>query len=186
MYCSPPGSSVHGISQARILEWVVIPFFRGSFQSRDQTQVSRIAGRFFIIWASKEAQILCISAYIWNLERWYWWTYIQGKNRDIDTENRLVDKEGEGEGGPNQESDIDMYTFGSVQSLSSVRLFSTPWIAARQDSLSITNSLSPPKLMSIESVMPSNHLILCHPLLLLPSVFPNIRVFSNESVLRIR
>ena len=62
----------------------------------------------------------------------------------------------------------------------------TPWIAARQASLSITNSWSLLKLMSIESVMSSNHLILCHPLLLLPSIFPSIRVFSNEPVLRIR
>ena len=74
----------------------------------------------------------------------------------------------------------------SVQSLSCVRLFATPWIAARQASLSITNSQSLLKLMSIESVMPSNHLILCHPLLLMPSIFPSIRVFSNESVLHIR
>ena len=74
----------------------------------------------------------------------------------------------------------------SVQSLSHVRLFMTPWIAARQASLSITNSWSLLKLMSTKSVMPSNHLILCHPLLLLPSIFPSIRVFSNESVLPIR
>ena len=73
----------------------------------------------------------------------------------------------------------------SVQLLSRVWLFTTPWTAAHQASLSITNSWSSPKLMSIESVMPSNHLILCHPLLP-PSVFPSIRVFSNESVLRIR
>ena len=76
--------------------------------------------------------------------------------------------------------------FSSVQLLSHVRLFKTPWTAAFQASLSITNSQSLLKLMSIESVMPSNHLILCHPLLLLPSVFPSIRVFSNESVLPIR
>ena len=76
--------------------------------------------------------------------------------------------------------------FSSVQSLSRVRLFATPWIAACQASLSITNSWSSLKLMSIESVMPSNHLILCRPLLLLPSVFPSIRVFSNESALYIR
>ena len=76
--------------------------------------------------------------------------------------------------------------FSSVQSLSCVRLFATPWTAARQASLSITNSRSLLKLMSIESVMPSNHLILCHPLLLLPSIFPSIRVFSNESALHIR
>ena len=74
----------------------------------------------------------------------------------------------------------------SNQSLSSVQLFATPRIAALQASLSITNSWSPPKPMSIESVMPSNHLIFCHPLLLLPSIFPSIRVFSSESALHIR
>ena len=73
--------------------------------------------------------------------------------------------------------------FSSVQSLSCVRLFATPWTAAHRASLSITNSQSPLKLMSIESVMPSNHLILCRPLLLPPSIFPSIRVFSNESAL---
>ena len=72
-----------------------------------------------------------------------------------------------------------------MQSLSRVWLFANPWTAARQGSLSITNSQSPPKPMSIESVMPSNYLILCHPLLLLPSIFPSIRVFSNGSALRI-
>ena len=74
----------------------------------------------------------------------------------------------------------------SVRSLSCVRLFATPWTAARQASLSVTNSWSLLKLMSIMSVMPSNHLILYRPLLLLPSIFPSIRVFSNESPLRIR
>ena len=76
--------------------------------------------------------------------------------------------------------------FSSVQSLSCVRLFLTPWTAAHQASLSITNSCSLLKLMSIESVMPSNHVILCHPLLLLPSIFPSIRVFFNELALLIR
>ena len=76
--------------------------------------------------------------------------------------------------------------FSSVQSLSHVQLFATPWIAAHQASLSITNSQSPPKYVSIESVMPSNHLILSHTLLLLPSIFPSIRVFSNESSVCIR
>ena len=76
--------------------------------------------------------------------------------------------------------------FRLVQSLSCVWLFATPWTAARQASLSITNSRSLLKLMSIELVMPSNHLILCHPLLLSPSIFPSIRVFSNESALCIR
>ena len=76
--------------------------------------------------------------------------------------------------------------FSSVQSPSRVRLFATPWIAARQASLSITNSWSLLKLKSIKSVMPSSHLILCHPLLLLPPIPPSIRVFSNESNLRMR
>ena len=76
-------------------------------------------------------------------------------------------------------------TRSSVQSLSRVRLFATSWTAVRQASLSITNSWSLLRLMPIESVMPSNHLILCHPLLP-PSIFPSIRVFSNESALRIR
>ena len=108
MDCSPPGSSVHGIFQPRVLEWGAIAF-----------------------------------------------------------------------------SD-SVYQFSSVQSLSRVRLFSTPWIAARQASLSITNSRSLLKLMPVELVMPSNHLILCHPLLLLPPIPPSIRVFSSESTLRMR
>ena len=74
--------------------------------------------------------------------------------------------------------------FSSVQSLSHVQLFATPWTAACQASLSITNSWSLLKLMCIESVMPSSHLILCHPLLLLPPMLPSIRVFPNESTLR--
>ena len=81
---------------------------------------------------------------------------------------------------------VNSVLFSSVQSLGHVQLFATPWSAARQASLFITSSWSLLKLMSIELVMPSNHLILCHFLLLPPSVFPNIRVFSNESVLCIR
>ena len=84
---------------------------------------------------------------------------------------------------PSTESPIG---FSSVQSLSRVQLFSTPWTAACQASLSITNSWSSLKLKPIESVIPSHHLILCRPLLLLPSIFPSIRVFSNEPVVRIR
>ena len=80
----------------------------------------------------------------------------------------------------------NLYQFSSVQSLSHVQLFVIPWTAAHQASLSITNSQSLLKLMSIESVMPSNHLILCRSLLLPPSIFSSIRVFSNESVLLIR
>ena len=86
--------------------------------------------------------------------------------------------------GNKKKAEVDILQ--SVQSLSHFWLFATPWTAAHQASLSITNSQSLLKLMSIESVMPSNYLILCHPLLLLPSIFPSIRVFSNESVLRIR
>ena len=78
------------------------------------------------------------------------------------------------------------YQFSSVQSLSHVRLFATPWTAAHQASLSITNSRSSLRLASIESVMPSSHLILCHPLLLLPPIPPSIRGFSNESTLHTR
>ena len=81
---------------------------------------------------------------------------------------------------------ISSVQFSTVHSLSCVRLFATPWTAAPQASLSITNCQTLPKPMSIESVMPSNHLILYRPLLLLPSIFPSIRVFSNESALRIR
>ena len=80
----------------------------------------------------------------------------------------------------------DSVQFSSVQSLSFVRLFATPWIAASQASLSITNSQSSLKLTSIESVMPSSHLILCRPLFFLPPIPPNIRVFSNESTLCMR
>ena len=80
---------------------------------------------------------------------------------------------------------LSFFQFSSVQLLSSVQLFVIPWTAAHQASQSITNSWRLFKLMSIESVMPSNHLILCCPLLLLPSIFPRIRVFSNESVLHI-
>ena len=78
------------------------------------------------------------------------------------------------------------FQFSSVQSLSRVQLFATPWTAAQQASLSITNSRSSLKLMSIEAVMPSSHLILCHPLLLLPPIPPSIRVFSNDSTLHMR
>ena len=129
----PRGLRVHGILQARIREWVAVPFSRRSSQPRDRTQVSLIAGRFFTNWATREA-----------------------------------------------------VQFSSVQSLSRVWLFATPWTTALQASLFITNSWSLLKLMPIESVMPSNHLILCCPLLLLPSIFRSIRVFPNESTLCIK
>ena len=86
----------------------------------------------------------------------------------------------------NWEIRFDINTLSSVQSVSRGQLFATPWTTALQASLSITNAWSLLKLMSIESVMPSNHLILCCPLLLSPSIFPSIKVFSNESGLHIR
>ena len=89
-------------------------------------------------------------------------------------------------GHQDKDLEVSLGYFSAVQSLSHVSLFATPWTTARQASLSITNSRSLLKLMSTESVMPSDHLILCHPLLLLPSIFPSIRVFSKESVLCIR
>ena len=86
----------------------------------------------------------------------------------------------------NSDSFVYFSNFSSVQLLSCVRILATPWTAAHQASLSVTNSRSPPKPMSIESMMPSNHLMLCRPLLLLPSIFPSMKVFSNESALRFR
>ena len=106
--------------------------------------------------------------------------------RDTNIKNRILDSEGEGEGGMIWEYSIETCIFSSVQSLSHVRLFATPWIAACQASLSITISWSSLKLTSIKPVMPSSHLILCHPLLLLPPIPPSIRVFSNESTLCMR
>ena len=129
MDCSSPGSSVHGISEAKIQEWVAVSFSKGSSPPSDRTHVSCIGRQILYQWATK---------------------------------------------------------FSSVQSLSRVRLFATPWITACQASLSNTNFQSSIKLMSIKSVMPSSHLILCRPLLLLPSTPPSIRVFSNESTLHMR
>ena len=145
MNYSLPGSSVHGISQARMLEWIAISFTRVSSWPRNQTSVS-CSGTFFT-------------------------TKPQEKPHSTVNYTQYL---------------LITYQFSSVQSLNHVRLFVTQWTAAHQASLSITNFQSFLKLMSIKSVMPSNHLILCRPLLLLPSVLPSIRVFSSESVLRIR
>ena len=129
---SLPGFYIHGIFQARILEWVIITFSSRSSRARDWTWVSCIVGTRFTIWTTR--------------------------------------------GVP---------TIDSVES-SHVSLFVTPWTAAGQASLSSTNSQSLPKLMSIESVTTSNHLILCLSFLFLPSIFLSIRVFSNESTLHVR
>ena len=154
---SLPGSSVHGILQARILEWVTIPFFRGSSWIRDQTRVSCIAGRFFTFWA---IQLLVRASLSYEI-KCYLGFRIQIKHWTVNVEE-------------NDHGD----SVSSVQSLSHVWLFATPWIAVCQGSLSITNSRSPPKPMSIVSMIPSNHLLCC-PLLLLPWIFPSIRDFSN-------
>ena len=115
MDCSPSGSSVHGYSPCKTLEWIAMPSSRRSSQPRGQTQASLYTGSV---------------------------------------------------------------QFSSVQSLSRVRLFATPWITARQASLSITNSRRSLRLASIKSVMPSSHLILCRPLLLLPPIPPSISLFQ--------
>ena len=138
--CNPTDYTVHGILQATILEWVTFPFSRESFQPRDQTQVSCIAGRFFTSWGTRKA----LFTFTFTIQ----------------------------------------HQFSSVQfsrSVVSDSLHATPWIIARQASLSITNSRSSPKLTSIESVMPSSHLILRHPLFLLPPIPPSIRVFSSPA-----
>ena len=140
--------------QARILDWVAIPLSRGSSWPRNQTQVSCIVGRFCCF-----PYFLQIKSEFGNKEFIIWATV----------------------------SSLSCFCWlcqlSSVQSLSCVRLFVTPWIAAHQAHLSITNSRSSLRLTSIESVMPSSHLILCCPLLLLLPMPPSIRVFSNESTL---
>ena len=107
--------------------------------------------------------------------------YKKNRNRFTDIKNKVVVTSGKKERGRGKTE-----VGNSVQLLSCVQLFASPWTAECQASLSITNSQSLFKLTSIESVMPSSHLILCHPLLLLPSIFSSIQVFSNESVLHIR
>ena len=228
MDCSPSGASVHGILQARILEWGAIPFSRGSSQPTDQTQVSCIAGRFSTAWAKKiKDKIILFQSILssssrlrkkkrktfrksshYNLDKvmliWWNWQWVQEIESDPITSWQIK--------GETVEAETDIIFLGSkttvdgacsheikrhlqlgrkamtnlVQLLSRVQLFATPWTAARQASLSITNSRSLLKLMSIESVMPSNQLILCCPLLLPPSILPSIRVFAEESVLHIR
>ena len=205
---------VHGILQARILEWVAFPFARGSSWLRDRTQVSHIAGGsfyqlshkgsprvlqrvsypfssgssrpknrtgvsciagiFFTNWAIREFLIDICQQFINHVS--FGETFWQGFFKWTFPTVPCVSSGWEG-------STQVSAGCSSVQSISHVWLFVTPWTTARQASLSITNSWSLPKLMSIESVMPSNHLIFCCPLLLLLSVFPSIRVFSNESAL---
>ena len=139
MDCSLPSSSVHGISQARILKWDVISFSRGLPDPGIEPMYSVLEGRFFTSLASRE-------------------------DRD--------------------KTCLHMQFIVVFQFLSSVQLFVIPWTAAYQASLIFTISWSLLRFVSIESVMLSNHLILCHLFLLLPSIFPNIRVFSSEKALQ--
>ena len=139
MDCSLPSSSVHGISQARILKWDVISFSRGLPDPGIKPMSSVLEGRFFTSLASRE-------------------------DRD--------------------KTCLHMQFIVAFQFLSSVQLFVIPWTAAYQASLTFTIFWSLLRFVSIESVMLSNHLILCHPFLLLPSIFPNIRVFSSEKALQ--
>ena len=197
MDCSLPGSSVHGISQARILEWVAISFSRGFSQPRDQTWVSEIAGRCFTVWATREYFIIFS---FWR-PSFFSGLYFQSVQiAQASNQHRIPMSSSSLIQAPHILMKIITWSSrknmlylafntlqcSSVQSISHVRLFATPWIAVHQASLSITNSQSLLKPMSIESVMPSSHLILCRPLLLLPRVLPSIRVFSSESALRMR
>ena len=163
MNCRLPGSSVHGIYQARVLGWIAISFSRGSFHPRNRTRVSHIVGRRFTIWATRE---IITSIIIISISICLWCSYsFTGLGSlcltvNILTFNHLSDQ------------------IRSDQSLSRVQLIATPWTTARQAFLSITNSWSSLILTSIKSVMPSSHIILCL-LLLLPPIPPSIRVFSN-------
>ena len=144
---SPPCSSVHENLQARILEWVAIPVSRGSSWPRDRIWVSVLQADSLPSEPSGKRNCTQLVA------------------QTHDAGNRVPCS-------PHWKGQ-----FSSVQSLSRVQLFVTPWIAARQASLSITNPQSSLRLTSIESVMPSSHLILCRPLLLLPPIPPSIRAF---------
>ena len=167
MDCSPPGSSVNGILQTRILEWIALPSSSRSSQPRDQTHVS------YVCYTGR--QVFYYKNHLGSLRNYRCASLLISLKKSL---SRL---------GMNISMTLltlelhpQCFLFSSVQSFSHVRLFVTPWTAARQASLSITNSQSLLKLMPIESVLPSSHLILCHPLLLLPPIPPSIRVFSNE------
>ena len=154
--CSLPGSSVHGILQARILHWVAISFFKGSPPPRNWTHIFCIAGRFFTtVPSTKLLKISCgiqIFHICYLLFLFYIWTFYF----------------------------VLGYQSSPVQLPNGVWLFVTPCTAAPQASLSIINCQSLLKLINLESVMPSNHLILCCPLFLQLSIFPSIRVFSER------
>ena len=220
MDCSLPGSSVHGIFRARILEWVAIAFSRGSFWPRDQTRVSRIVGRCFTVWATRTK--LNNKAQSPQLSNLHFYLLLLGsgagprvqQDRSLSSTAALpllLSRSGASDSATPRaaarraslaQARPTLWPHGPQHArppwLRRVRLCdptdrstpglpgsgvsdsATPRTAARQASLPSTNSRSPPKPTSIESVMPSTHLIL------LPSIFSSFRVFSNESVLRIR
>ena len=166
MDCSLLGSSVHEIFQARVLGGVPVPSPKLRLAVHNSSTNTRglIPGSGG---SSEEGNGNPLHPVFWPVES-------HGQRSLVGCSPQGLKK-----------SDMTDHVVG-VHSLSCIRLFATPWTAARQASLSITNSRSLLKLMSIELVMPSNHLILCCPLLLLPSVFPSVRVFSSESALHIR
>ena len=194
-----PGTSVSGILQARILEWVTVHkqlliclitlnnlyqvseallfLVHQHRQSKQPTPLLEwaMASRFYIrVRGQAWPQVRVLSA------------VRSGASMKLLSRVEEMWRDAFIREGYDPYSTRKSSAFSSVQSLSRVQLLETPWTAARQASLSITNSQSLLKLMSTESVMPSDHLILCRPLLLLPSIFPSIRVFSNDSVLHIR
>ena len=166
MDCTLPGSSIHRIFQVRILEWIAISFSRGSSWPRNQTQASHTSGRLFTIWATREAQK---------------WVAEHGKGRIFSFILKsdsfiLYSKQKTGK-------NVFLLLFSHLVMSNSLQPHGLP---AHQASLSFTISQSLLNLISIELMMSSNYLIICHPLLLLPSIFPSIRVFSNESSLHSR
>ena len=214
--CSLPGSSVHGILQARI-EWLAILFSRGSSWPRDQTQAFRITGRFIslrrflnrctisIFWQTSVSYFgegngnpLQISSLENPMNRGAWWVTVHGVAKSgiqlsTHTHNFLlgviyvVVRISKLFGAyfsllSSTYKLFSVHQFSSVQSLSHVWLFATPWIAAHQASLSITNSWSSLKLMSIESVMPFSHLILCHPFSSCPQSLPESESFPMSQL----
>ena len=200
---SPPGSPVPGILQARALVWVAISFCNAWKWKVKARSLSRVR-LFATPWTEAHQAPLSMG---WS--RQDYWSMLpfpgdlpnQGRNLKsaFQSDSLLSETQGktrvwkkwEKRDFVNWNLLFTIVTgssvqFSSVQSLSRVRLMMTPWTVPCQASLCINNSQSPPKLLSIESVMPSSHLILCRPLLLLPSIFPSIRVFSNELAFPIR
>ena len=187
MDCSPPGSCVRVVLQARILEGVVMPFSKGSSWPRDQTCMSCIAGGFFTIeppWKPRvrvrgDADKGPNKNYSYSF--YYLYLISEVLHAILAFHFISLGKFHIAQYCPN----FRMIQFSSFQSLSCVQLFATPWIAACQASLSITNSWSSLRLTSIGSVMPSSHLILCCPLLLLPQSLPASKSFPMSQLFKL-